>query len=71
MSQHEVSILIGLDVDKETFRQQAKSDPVKAAAGLEAELKSFENWMVRQGMEQLSSVEKQIVREYLGFKLVT
>lgn len=71
MPQHRVNIPIKLDVDKETFRQQAKSDPIEAAVSLEVELKDFDNWMMRRGMEQLSRIEKQIVREYLGFKLVT
>lgn len=64
------AIEIDMTTDKESFREQAERDPVGAAASLNPELKAFENWMMRRGMEQLSRVEQQIIREYLGYKLV-
>jgi hypothetical protein len=70
MSIQEVEITISMSTDRDSFRQQAESEPVKAAESLTPEIKAFENWMMRRGMEQLSKVELQIVREYLGYKLV-
>lgn len=64
------AIEIEMNIDKESFRKQAESDPVGAAEALGPELRQFENWMMRRGMEQLSKVELQIIREYLGYKLV-
>jgi len=58
-----------MSTDRESFQQQAGREPVKAAEALTPEIKAFENWMMRQGMEQLSKVELQIIREYLGYKL--
>jgi hypothetical protein len=70
MATQEVGIAISMEGDRESFRQQAETEPVRAAESLAPELKAFENWMMRRGMG-LSRVETQILREYLGFKLVT
>jgi|GEM_PF-6900469 len=65
------TIEIVMSLDKEGFRRLAEKEPVKAADSLGAEIRAFENWMMGQGMEPLSSVEQQILREYLGYKIVT
>jgi len=64
------TIEIEMSLDAETFREVAERDPVSAANSLAPELKAFENWMMRRGMDPLTKVETQIIREYLGFKLV-
>jgi hypothetical protein len=70
MVHYEVPISIKMGVDEEGFKRQAATDPILAANHLDPELRVFEQWMMSRGMEPLTSVEKQIVREYLGYKLV-
>jgi hypothetical protein len=70
MANQDVEISITMTTDRDSFRQQAETEPVKAAEALAPELRAFENWMMKRGMDQLSRVELQIVREYLGYKLV-
>lgn len=71
MPQHETDILIKMSMPVAEFKKLAERSPVVAAESLQPELESFENWMMRRGMERLTRVELQILREYLGFKLVT
>lgn len=71
MSQHETDILIKMTMPVASFRELAKNEPIKAAESLDLELKDFEGWMAQRGMEPLSRPERQILKEYLGFKLVT
>lgn len=70
MANVETSISIKMDLDRETFKQRADKDPVGAAASLAPEIRAFESWMMKRGMDPLTRVESQIVREYLGYKLV-
>jgi site-specific recombinase XerD len=62
-------ITIEMAVSKEDFVEMAKTEPVRAAEALELELSNFKHWMEKQGMDRLTRVETQILREYLGFKL--
>jgi len=71
MSTKEEQIAIQMNMDKESFCKVAKSKPIVAAESLEPELRHFEQWMLSRGMDPLSRLEKQIVKEYLGFKLVS
>jgi hypothetical protein len=63
-------IEIEMTMDADSFREKAKSDPASAGLSLDPELRAFENWMLRRGMDPLSKVERAILREYLGSKLV-
>lgn len=67
---HETDILIKMNVTVAEFKRLAESEPIKAADSLEPELEDFEQWMRRRGMD-LTRVERQILREYLGFKIVS
>jgi hypothetical protein len=68
---HETDILIKMSMPVAEFRRLAEKEPVKAADSLDTELQDFEAWVMRRGMGRLTKVERQILREYLGFKLVT
>lgn len=70
MANVKTPVSIEMSVDREIFRQKAEKDPVGAAEALNPEIKAFEHWLMRRGMDPLTRVESQIVREYLGYKLV-
>lgn len=67
----QVSITIQATLDRESFIAKAKSTPVEAANSLAPEMRAFENWMMRRNMDPLTSIESQIIREYLGYKMTT
>lgn len=67
----EEAIHIEMFISAEEFREKAKSDPVSAARYLDGEISAFDAWMQGRGMDMLTRYETQILREYLGFKLVT
>jgi hypothetical protein len=64
-----VMIEIELKGSHETFKQLAASEPSKAGAMLDPELKEFNNSLMGRGMDPMGRFEEQIVREYLGFKV--
>lgn len=66
---HEVQITISMNTDKEEFLSSAKDNPVAAAKSLAPELRRFDNWMMSKGMDPLTRIESQILKEYLGSKL--
>lgn len=70
MAQNETDILIKMSMPVAEFRRMAEVAPIKAAESLDPEIETFEQWIMARGMERLSKAESQILREYLGFKLV-
>ena len=69
-----MAALIEIDLkggDRNTFRETALKNPIQAADLLETELRKFDDWMVDgRNMDPLTRYERQILREYLGFKLL-
>lgn len=68
MSQH-VSVSLELPIDREEFCRLAQKDPYSAGEMLAQEISEFDAWIVQLGMEPLTRLERQIVKEYIGFKL--
>ena len=52
------------------FKALAKSDPVEAGQQLETELRAFDNHLMRNRIEPMGRFERQMVREFIGYKLV-
>lgn len=69
MEKHPVQIQ--LDISPEEFRKRAETEPIKAAESLSSEIQSFNRWVMDRGMDPLTKLEVQILREYLGYKLVS
>ena len=55
----------------ETFMELAKKDPQIAGTRLTPELKAFNHFLAYRGMDTMGRYEEQIVREYIGFKVVS
>ena len=67
----EVTIKIKLGGTIEQFMEKVKNkEPAMAAMLLEGELDGFNTYLQDRGMTPMGRWESQIVREYLGFKLV-
>jgi site-specific recombinase XerD len=65
-----VEIKIKLNMTVDEFRALARVDKKMAASSLNAELESFDAYLESQKMDPMSNVERQIVREFLGWLLV-
>ena len=65
-----VEVKIGLNADSlEQWKEQVKKNPINAALALDAELDRFDEYLESQGMTALGKFERQILTEYLGWKL--
>jgi len=66
-----VNVKIGVNAESlDQWRQLAKDKPVEAGLRLDAELDRFDEYLESQGMTPLGRFERQIVTEYIGWKLV-
>jgi len=63
-----VKLHIRSNLGRQEFQEAAKKEPVKAAAALDPELRDFEQWLLRRDIA-LTKVERQMVVEYLGFRM--
>lgn len=61
---------IEMNMTPQEFRKRAETDPVTAAMSLDGEIEKFQKWVTGRGMDPLTRYETQILREYLGFKLL-
>ena len=55
----------------ETFMELAGKDPKAAGSMLSSELQGFNRFLMSRGMDTMGRYEEQIVREYIGFKVVS
>lgn len=67
----EEQITIKMTMTKDEFATTGQRDPVQAAKSLDPELRWFDQWMMSKDMEPLSTPEREIIREYLGAKLMS
>ena len=61
---------IDLPVGVVEFKSLAKLNPVEAGKQLDAELRAFDNHLMRNRIEPMNRFERQMVREFIGYKLV-
>lgn len=64
------SIEINMPVTKEEFQAAAKESGAKAAVYLDPELRKFDVYLETRNMDPMGKIERSILREYLGWKLV-
>ena len=67
----EETITVDLPITKDQFRDMVKKNPVTAAMYLENEILTFDAQLQRKGMDPLTRYERQILKEYLGFKIMS
>ena len=67
MSKHQV--MIGLDLPEGTDQPHACSNEELATA-MKPEVQRFDQWFRRQGNEQLTGIERSILRTYLAWKFL-
>lgn len=64
-------IEIDIPISADEFRELAAEKPVLAGQQLERELRHFDQHLMRSKMDPMTRYERQMVREYLGYKLVS
>jgi hypothetical protein len=63
-------IEIDIPISLEEFKELAAKEPSAAARSLDRELRHFDQHLMRNKMDPMTRFERQMVREYLGYKLV-
>lgn len=71
MADKTTTLDIELHITPDEFKEMAETNPVAAAQHLDGEIQKFEEWMLGRGLDPLTRYETQILREYLGFKIVS
>ena len=66
MAKIEIDMPIGL----EEFKELAAKNPLEAAKHIERELRHFDQHLMNNKMDPMTRFERQMVREYIGHKLV-
>lgn len=68
--EQKINIEIRLPVTREAFIASAKTAPIEAAKSLDGEIEAFDRLLASKGTDPLSNLERQMVREYLAYKIL-
>jgi len=66
-----VQVGIALRCSHKEFKEVAREEPAMAGKAIDPELESFTEYLLSGGQDRMTRVEVQILREYIGFKLMS